>query len=449
MICDDRVLPLQRNITQKYPLHRRNGHRAQEDNINMRPILARPKKSPRSRTVRKLTTSTFALAAAVTAVAGTSAFHFAAHAATASTTQLPYMCFSPAGTFHQTFGSDSFFLNENQQGPTSFSEGTPDANPLVTLPLYTGIAAGHRVYYIITDASTQAVATKLGVNYTPKLANAANTTSVQRSSSNNPAAIRVPAAVNFSPQHILVPSSTGFPPAQAQAGAVGDPGYTPLVQLPSGVVLNAEQIGDGTTTNGSDKAHWADKVAYANADDHTVSYDITNGCYEDQSVHYISTDASNTTAAAIEDVTYAPALDNVPSPDCGTNDLNATPPFIAPGCAREDLIAFINGQTGRNNPQRHGENAAVLDHESPLNILEDVPNLGGQFNYSPTWDIHFLQWDSSVPVASRHRQTDFATAESLVGTQAQSITPAGTASNTFQATGFIVNCPLISIFANN
>ena len=40
-------------------------------------------------------------------------------------------------------------------------------------------------------------------------------------------------------------------------------------------------------------------------------------------------------------------------------------------------------------------------------------------------------------------------AEALVGTQAQSITPAGTASNTFQSTGFIVNCPLISIFANN
>jgi hypothetical protein len=145
----------------------------------------------------------------------------------------------------------------------------------------------------------------------------------------------------------------------------------------------------------------------------------------------------------------APKLDSVPSPDCGTNDINATPPFIAPGCAREDLIAFINGQTGRGNVQRQGENAAILDHESPLNILEDVPNNGGQFNYSPMWDIHFLQWDSSVPVADRVRQTDFARAEALVGTQAQSITPSGAASNTFQSTGFVVNCPLISIFANN
>jgi len=126
------------------------------------------------------------------------------------------------------------------------------------------------------------------------------------------------------------------------------------------------------------------------------------------SLSLIAFDSSNHTAAAIEDVTLAPALDNVPSPDCGTNDLNETPPFIAPGCAREDLIAFINGQTGRDNVQRQGENVAILDHESPLNILEDVPNNGGQFNYSPMWDIHFLQWDASVPIASRLRQTDFA-----------------------------------------
>jgi hypothetical protein len=55
------------------------------------------------------------------------------------------------------------------------------------------------------------------------------------------------------------------------------------------------------------------------------------------------------------------------------------------------LIIFINGQTGTDNKQRQAENAAILDDLSPLNILEDVPNNGGQFNYSPMWDIHFLQ----------------------------------------------------------
>jgi hypothetical protein len=406
-------------------------------------------RSSPTRALRGVTAGSFALAAAVTAAAGVGALHSPTAHAQDTTTQLPYMCFNTSRTFHQIFGPNSFFLNENQQGPTSFSEGPPTSRPVATLPLHTGTAAGHLVYYVITDASDQSVATSLGVNFVPKLANAANTSGVQKSSSNDPKAINVPAGVDFSPTHVLVPGATGFPPSQAQAGAVGNPGYSPLVQLPSGVVLNAEQIGDGATTNGSDKAHWADKVETVDTSNHTVGYDITNGCYENQSVHYMSFDSSNPTAAAIEDVTLATPLNNVPFPDCGTNDLNATPPFINPGCAREDLIAFINGQTGRDNPQRQGENAAILDHESPLNILEDVPNNGGQFNYSPMWDIHFLQWDASVPVASRLRQTDFTAAESLVGTQAQSITPAGATSNTFQATGFIVNCPLVSIFANN
>src|SRR6266851_8595115 len=54
----------------------------------------------------------------------------------------------------------------------------------------------------------------------------------------------------------------------------------------------------------------------------TVTYDITNGCYEDQSVYYVSFDSSNPTVAAIEDVTFAPALGDVPSEDCGTADTN-------------------------------------------------------------------------------------------------------------------------------
>jgi hypothetical protein len=372
-------------------------------------------------------------------------------ASAASPNQLPFMCFNTAHTFHQIFGPNSFFTAENVQGPTSFRENPPRSAPTVTLPLHTGTAgsASHAVYYVITDASDLGVARSLGVNYTPKLANAAGMAGVQHSTSGDPMALNIPGDVDFSPTHVLVPSATGFPPVTAAPGAIGRNGYSPLVQLPNGVVLNAPQVGDGANTNSSDKAHWADKVASVDTSKHTVAYNETNGCYEDQSVHYVSFDASAAGPAAIEDVTFAPALANVPSADCGTNDINVEGPFINPRCARESLIAFTNGQTGRDNVQRQGLNAALLDNESPLNILEDVPNDGGQFNYSPMWDIHLVQWNASVPVANRLRQTDFATAEALVGSQAQSITAAGTVSNTFQSSGFIVNCPLMSIFANN
>jgi hypothetical protein len=395
--------------------------------------------------MRRVTTSVLALGVAAIGAGG---LH-GTSARAGFPDQLPFMCFNTAHTFHQTFGPDSFFLNENQQGPTSFSEGSPTSKPIVTLPLQRGTAAGHPVYYVITDASDRGVAQTLGVNFTPKLANAAGTGAVQLSTSSDPRAISVPAGVDFSPTRVLVPGPDGFPPAQAMPGAVGNPGYSPLVELPNGVVVNAPQIGDGTTANGADKAHWADKVESVDVVNGTVGYDETNGCYEDQSVHYLSTDASALVPATIEDVTYAPALGGVPSPDCGTNDINQTPPFINPGCGREDLIGFIYGQTGRDNVQRQGENAAIVDDESPLNILEDVPNSGGQFNYSPTWDIHLVQWSASVPLASRLRQTDFARAEGLVSTQAQSVSLDGTVSNTFQSSGFIVDCPLISIFANN
>jgi len=400
-----------------------------------------------SQRVARLATAV-AFAAVVGGTIGGGALH-PTGAQAAFPEQLPYMCFNTAHTFHQTFGPNSFFLNENQQGPTSFQEGPPTSKPIVTFPLRLGTAAGHTVYYVVTDASDRTVAQNLGVNYTPKLANAAGTSAVQFSSSSDPTSINVPAGVDFSPTRVLVASTTGFPPLAAAPGAVGNTGYSPLVELPNGVVINAPQIGDGANTNGADKTHWADKVNSVDAVNKIVSYNETNGCYEDQSVHYVSFDSSALGPAAIEDVTYAPALGNVPFADCGTNDINVTGPFINPGCARESLIAFTNGQTGKDNIQRQGLNAAILDQESPLNILEDVPNNGGQFNYSPMWDIHLVQWNDTVPVTSRLRQTDFARAEALVGAQAESITPQGTASNTFQATGFIVNCPLMSIFAND
>src|SRR5438067_2110184 len=96
--------------------------------------------SSRSDVVRKVTASAFALAAAVSVAAGAGAFP--ANATT--TTQLPFMCFNTSDTFHQIFGPNSFFLNENQQGLTSFAESSPNAHHVATLPLHTGTAAVSR-----------------------------------------------------------------------------------------------------------------------------------------------------------------------------------------------------------------------------------------------------------------------------------------------------------------
>src|SRR6266849_6829144 len=167
-------------------------------------------RSQRNLAVRGVTVAAFALAAGVSGASGAYA---------AFPDQLPFMCFNTAHTFHQIFGPNSFFLNENQQGPTSFQEGGPTPRPTVRFPLRQGTAAGHTVYYVITDASDQTVAQSLGVNFTPKLANAAGTSAVQRSSSPDPTSIIVPAGVDFSPTHVLVAGPNGFPPSAAAPGA--------------------------------------------------------------------------------------------------------------------------------------------------------------------------------------------------------------------------------------
>jgi hypothetical protein len=372
---------------------------------------------------------TLVLASAVTlsALPGT--------ALAASQPQLPFRCFAQIGVDHVVFGPDSFFLPSTVQGPTSFRE---NAGPtIVTYPLHHGTSRGRRVYYVITDASELSVARALGVNYTPKLAQAAGTAAVQDSTSKiwSGNGIAFPASVDFSPIRSLVPSATGFPPAVAQPGAVGEPGYSPLVRVVfrgKTVVLNASQIANATGQ--------ADKIVTINPSRRTVSYRETDGCYDNESVHYASFDASNPVAATIEDVTYAPDLDAAPSPGC------ADAAVVSANCSRESLIAFTNGQTGVTNPQRQGLNAAILDGPPPLNILQEIPEPTSQFDYSPMWDVHLETWtDAAVAAGLNVRQTDFSAALQQVTDGNATGFPVG---SPFGPSGFIVNCPVVSLDVN-
>src|SRR6266436_6097554 len=297
-----------------------------------------------------------ALTAAIAAAAATSVM-LAGAALAASQPLVPARCFAQADVDHVVFGPDSFFEPNTVQGPTSFRENTGPT--IVTYPLYRGTSRGRDAFYVITDASDLSVARALGVNFTPKLARAAGTAAVQNSASQvgSGNGIDFPASVDFSHARVLTPSAQGFPPAAAQPGAVGEPGYSPLVRVvfrDKTVVLDAPQIANATGQ--------ADKIVSIAPNHSTVSYRETDGCYDNESVHYASFDASDPTAAAIEDVTYAPDLNAAPSPGC------ADPAVVAATCSREPLIAFTNGQTGRTNPERQGLNAALLDGPPPLNL---------------------------------------------------------------------------------
>lgn len=73
----------------------------------------------------------------------------------------------------------------------------------------------------------------------------------------------------------------------------------------------------------------------------------------------------------MENVPYVPLLSNT------------TPAALI------DIVAFTNGQTGKDNPQRQGLASAIQDGLSPLNVVANTPNSP---SYSPLWALNMAKW---------------------------------------------------------
>src|SRR5262249_37480396 len=152
--------------------------------------------------------------------------------------------------------------------------------------LHKGTSHGKDVYCVITDTSGRGMSALRGVNYAPKIANGRGTAAVQNVSVDGfVEIIDFPATVDFSPQHVTVPGPTGFPPAQAQPGAVGEAAHTPLIQLPDGVVVHAPQIANDSGQ--------ADTVISIDYEKMMVTYVETTGFYDGTPVHYAPFDSSS------------------------------------------------------------------------------------------------------------------------------------------------------------
>jgi hypothetical protein len=317
-------------------------------------------------------------------------------------------------------------------GPGHFrfiTSGCENAGSIVAqFPLQKGTSGGKTVWYVVTDSSDRADALARHVNFAPKLANAIGTPGVQTVTMKN-GAIDFPATVDFTPKRVLEPGPNGFPPAKASPPSVGKAGYSPLIKLPSGIVINAPQVAN-------DSGH-ADKALKLDMAAGKVLYQETEGRYEDKHVHYASFESGNPVAATIEDVTYAPALNTVPK--AGDVGLKTS--------AREELVAFINGPTGIANPGRQGINSTILDNADPHNILKEVPVLPqhadvGDPKYAPAWDVHFAEWTPEA-IKSGARVEIRSTDEVDLRVSMKQVTGPGGAK--FGPSNFTVNCPLISI----
>jgi hypothetical protein len=291
-----------------------------------------------------------------------------------------------------------------------------NADHTVTLPLHEGRVGSRVVWYIVTDASTSEAAERYGSARAQKLENARNSGAVQSARFGSDGLLDFEATVNFGPERMVEGNPvTGFPPLRAIPGAVGEEGYSPLVRLADGTILNAPHVANATGQ--------ADKVVELDRAGHSVRYQLTDGFSRNERVLYISTDASDPVAAALENVTFAEALRFAPfAGGDGTNS------------ARASLAAMVNGPTGVNNPERQGLNSALLGEGDPLNMLAWMPNQG---RYSPLWDVHLTAF---APGKRAHQIRAFSDVEDLAKERGVTNPDGGR----WGPTGFIVNCPIVA-----
>lgn len=319
----------------------------------------------------------------------------------------------------------------------------------ITLPLYKGQHNGQPVWYVVTESSNEDNARRLGVNFAPKLANALGTAAVQRAQlrsaqtgnllpnseaiTSQNVMVDFEGGVDFSPQRIVVPGPNGFPPAQFQAGAVGDAKYSPLITTGNGIVLNATQIANASGVH--------DGVMSIDYTKRQVTLDQFNGFYNGKRILYLHQESSSQLVAAIEGSTWAPNLDAAPG--LGSDDVQTS--------AREAIIPVENGELGVNNPDRQGEQSFLFGEGDPLNIIQEEP---GDAKYSPVWDIHLVVWtDAAIRAGKRELLTDAGkVANDFQKGLLVSATPNSGVSNPslkgLMALGAISNCPVSSLLEN-
>jgi len=313
----------------------------------------------------------------------------------------------------------------------------------ITMPLYQGqMKDGRKVWYILTDTDDKGNADALGLNYAAKLTYADVGKAVRTATLEKNATLTFDSGtVDFKPMHNLVPGAApnAFPPKNVTPGSVGDADYSPLVKIVNagGHIYNAPMIAFNVDAkqlmfpNGEpDYSVVEDKVVAIDPKNMTVTMKLTQGFSFAKPVLYLSTEASDPLAATLEGATYTPALKDIP---VGRDDSAFSP--------IERIFVFINGPMGKDNPQRQGLDSAIVDGESPLNVLGGIPSVAT--DYSPLWDMNLGMWtNESISKGYRSRMIE----EFQILGMAQKGWITGPAGGPFGSIGIVVNCPIVYRF---
>jgi hypothetical protein len=314
----------------------------------------------------------------------------------------------------------------------------------ITLPLYQGtMKSGQTVWYIVTDTDDHGNADQLGLNYSPKLTYADVGHAVRRANLDSKFRLVFGAGtVDFSPKRSVTPGDAPnfFPPKQFQPTGVGDKAYTPLVKIVNagGHIYDAPMVAYNVSADTLNQfcdgnpnyAIVHQKVLKICPRDHTVTMKLTTGFSFAKPVLYLSTDTNNRLTATLEGATYAPGLEDIQ----GGGDDSLFSPV-------ERIFVFVNGHTGKDNPQRQGLDSALSDGQSPLNVLGGIPTVAT--DYSPIWDINPSVWTQrAIDLGYRSRMTEEFSILGMV--QKGWIT--GLNGKAFGSVGLVVNCPIVYRF---
>jgi len=330
-----------------------------------------------------------------------------------------------------------------------------------TLPLHKGNVNGETVWYIITDASDAGVAEDLGLNFAPKLSNitigcpACAQQVESESQILGESEVAFEGKPDFSPERILKPGPTFFPPAMAQPGAVADAKYSPFVRVRgSDVVYNAPivAVGDGPF-NATTHTNTHDRLLAIDPEEMTVDMGLIRGSANGKDIVYLNFEASNPVTATLERSVFTPNLAQSPFPNGSTRE----------DSARAEIFTFVNGPVGLESPPaqgithliRDGLNAQELNLEN-TELLEALRNGGDLENvfevfptlqdptlaqaYTPLWDLNVGMWSIAAVAEGRNIALRDANEIRAVAATGELTSPGGfplTSSNE------VINCPAL------
>lgn len=315
-------------------------------------------------------------------------------------------------------------------------------NATVELPLFRGLSPmGEPVYYIITEASDFEVAKHMGINFSPKMKHAAGSAGVQKVTLNDDGAMKFKGNVDFAPKHVAEPGSPmPFPPKAAKPGGMADFEWSSFVELPSGLILNAQMVHNASGDH--------DRVKAIDLKKQTVTLSLLDGFQGGKQFYYhLVTDASADLPSALEKGVYAPKLGLLPQ--FGKSEPSD----------KSALLGFspvLNGLTDMKTGQDQGFTTSLANGGiDPINVFPIRPDNDNPSettnNYSPMWDAHVNMWtDAAIKDKKVRRITSFEDLKSLIDAgmvTSAMINPPGPGNPYLfglRPTNALINCPVIA-----